>query len=175
MDLLQRQRKRAETAVWQERLRQLERELEDAKRVCVCVYVSGNVCVFVRIRQPDHLLPPPPEQPRHRRRGGDQSPLLRRHCAGAMTPTSRWPAPPHIHLRGRAGRPRQWTVLVFFFFALFLSQQQEQKAEPGEGLEANDGKEAEIPTHVWCATVLKCCKVVQSGPVRSTLGRPSLL
>ena len=42
-ELAERQQKREETAVLQESLRQLERELEDAKRVCV--HVSGNMCM----------------------------------------------------------------------------------------------------------------------------------
>ena len=83
-DLAERQRKREETAFLQERLSQLERELEDAKRVCV--YVSGYVCERI--------------------------------------------------------------VLVSFFSALFLSQRQEQKAEPGEGVEGDEDKEPQTPTQV---------------------------
>ena len=49
-------------------------------------------------------------------------------------------------------------MLVFFFFALFLAQQQELKAEPGEGVEGDEGKEAETPTQV-CHSA----KVVQRG------------
>ena len=82
--MAERQRKREETAVLQERLTQLERELEHAKRVSV--HASGNV--FMR------------------------------------------------------------TLLVLFFFALFLSQQQKQKAEPGKGVEGDEGKEPETATQV---------------------------
>ena len=46
---------------------------------------------------PSASYPPPPPQPAHperRGRGRGQSQQLRRHCAGAMAPTSHCPAPP---------------------------------------------------------------------------------